>query len=126
MDKILYTQRDIRAWLSRLDDILDPPRDRRYGQGNIRGNKPHDGITSGRLTTIMLRAALEDLPRPLYRVAVLRWVQAKPLAVTLRRLGLTKDQYYYRCDKAVECITHYCNGEHDKLLDVARRFSLSA
>jgi len=126
MKQIVYTQQNIRAWLNRLNDILDPPRSRRYDYEGSRGSKPYDGITSGRLTAIMLRSALEALPGPLYRVALQRWVYSKPLAETLHTLGLTKAQYYYRCDKVVQCIMHYCNGEYDKLRDVARCFSKSA
>jgi hypothetical protein len=83
-------------------------------EDHVAGNsscKPVDGITSRQLTKIMLEQAYEALPPYLKRVAYYRWVKPKAFRKTLAQLGCTKDQYYYRCDKAVTFIFHYVNGE---------------
>lgn len=118
----MYNKEDIKKWLKDLDIILDPPRGKRYGEAYIRGNRPYDGITAGRMTGIMLSSAIEALPTTLQRIVKLRWIYHYPLKETLSKTGLTKDQYYYSCDKAIECITYYCNGQKTEFQQNLKRY----
>lgn len=126
MGKQFYNSDDIKKWLKDLDIILDPPRGKRYDPDFIRGNRPYDGITAGRMTAIMLSSAIEALPAELQRVVKLRWIYHYPLKDTLSKTGLTKDQYYYSCDKAVECITYHCNGQTKELQQSLKRYTKQA
>ena len=76
------------------------------------GCKPADGITNGMLNKIMLEMAYDRLPLELRRVAYYRWVikGQYSLLQTLTILGLTKDQYYYRCDQVVNSVFEFVNG----------------
>lgn len=122
MAKHLYSIGDIKKWLKNLDVVLYPPRGKRYDEVYIKGNRPYDGVTAGRLTAIMLTSAIEALPNELQQVLRLRWVLHAPLKETLGRTGLSKDQYYYCCDKAAECITYHCNGQLDEFQQSLKRY----
>ena len=99
----------VRRWLNNYESLLTgSPPDDAIPQNS--GAKPTDGITNRQLTKIMLDQALDALPKDLKQVAYYRWLERWPLSVTLMYLGLTKDQYYYRCDLAVDHIYHYLNG----------------
>lgn len=118
----LYTKGDIKKWLKNMDFILDPPKGKRFDENFIRGNRPYDGITAGRMTAIMLTSAIEALPTELQRIVKLRWVLHYPLKDTLQKTQLTKDQYYYTCEKAVEGITCYCNGQTEEFKLSLKRY----
>lgn len=64
------------------------------------------------LNKIMLEMAYDRLPLELMRVAYYRWVikGQYSLLQTLTILGLTKDQYYYRCDQVVNSVFEFVNG----------------
>ena len=70
------------------------------------GCKPADGITNGMLNKIMLEMAYDRLPLELRRVIKGQY----SLLQTLTILGLTKDQYYYRCDQVVNSVFEFVNG----------------
>jgi hypothetical protein len=74
--------------------------------------KPADGITNGMLNKIMLEMAYDQLSPTLKRVAYYRWVVKGQyrLSQVLDKLGLTKDQYYYRCDLVVNDVFDFVNG----------------
>lgn len=90
----------IRKWLDNYDYLVYGGRPPDIG-GNS-GVKPMDGITNRQLTKIMLEDAIGKLPTGLRKVVYFRWKDKLPLAFVLIKLNLTKDQYYYRCDKAVQ------------------------
>ena len=89
----------IRKWLDNYDYLVHGGRPSDTS-GNS-GAKPVDGITNRQLTKIMLEDAISKLPTELQRVVYFRWRDKLPLSFVLIKLELTKDQYYYRCDKAV-------------------------
>lgn len=89
----------VRKWLDNYSYIVYGGRP--DGDGGNSGQKPIDGITNRQLTKIMLESAISKLPSDLKRVVYFRWVDNFPLAFVLNALQMTKDQYYYRCDKAV-------------------------
>ena len=102
------SRRTIRRWLKEWDYIVNdgPPMDYFVSDS---GHKPADGITARKLNKIMLEQAYGALPPDLRRVAYYRWICPGPLSQTLKRLGYTKDQYYYRCNKVVSAMFHYLN-----------------
>lgn len=104
----------VRRWLRDYDSLVTgcPPED---AIPRNSGSKPTDGISNRQLTKIMIDQALAALPKDLKGAAFYRWLEHWPLSVTLMYLGLTKDQYYYRCDKALDFVYHYVNGERDCL-----------
>lgn len=103
----------VRRWLQNYETMLtgSPPDGDTIPHNG--GAKPKDGITNRQLTKVMLDQALEALPRDLKQAAICRWLEHWPLSVTLIYLGITKDQYYYRCNIAVDCIYHYVNGKNN-------------
>jgi len=76
-----------------------------------RSAKPYDGIGNGRLNKIMLQAAIKELPPILKRVLLAKWIKFIPLNQTLKILGLTKDQYYRRCDWVIDYIYLCVNND---------------
>lgn len=111
MGQQIIGRRTIRRWLNNWEHLVrhEPMEDSIPGNG---GCKPADGITNGMLNKIMLEMAYDHLPLNLRRVAYYRWViRGKySLSETLDILGLTKDQYYYRCDEVVERVFYFVNG----------------
>lgn len=101
------TRKTVRLWLDNYDVLVHggrPDKD----SGNS-GCKPIDGVTNRWLTKIMLQEAIGKLPADLYRVVYFRWIDRLPLSFVLAHLNYTKDQYYYRCDKAVACLCDILN-----------------
>lgn len=101
-------QKTVRKWLDNYTYLVHGGRPDGESSGNS-GQKPIDGITNRQLTKIMLEDAISKLPRDLQRVVYFRWQDTLPLSFVLTALGMTKDQYYYRCDKAVACICDIIN-----------------
>lgn len=108
------SRRTVKRWLEEWDFIVcdGPPKEELHGNS---GSRPIDRITAKRLNKIMLEVAYEALPLPLRRVAYWRWVNPQLLSWTLKKLNLTKDQYYYRCDKVVTFVYYFINGDKDCL-----------
>lgn len=104
-------RREVRRWLDNWEHLVrhEPMEDSLPG---ISSCKPADGITNGMLNKIMLEMAYDQLPWYLKRVAYYRWVKkgSYSLKQTLDILGLTKDQYYYRCDRVVDNVFYFVNG----------------
>ncbi|MEG0579679.1 MAG: hypothetical protein RR490_07170 [Niameybacter sp.] len=109
------SRRTVKRWLNEWDNLVrgGPPTDDVITCNS--GSRPIDGITNRQLNKIMLEMAYEALPLYLRKVAYWRWVQPKSLSYTLNHLQLTKDQYYYRCDKVVSFVYHFVNGDTDCL-----------
>lgn len=109
-------RRTVRKWLDNWEHIArrEPMED---SVPCSNGCKPEDGITNGMLNKIMLEMAYDRLPLELKRVAWYRWVAKGEytLKQTLERLGYTKDQYYYRCDRVVNRVYYFVNGDYDML-----------
>lgn len=74
------------------------------------GSKSYDGVTRRQLNLIMLDDAIAGLPPSVWVCATARWVAKRPLGETLRKLGVSKDVYYSRCDLAVDLIYEQVNG----------------
>ncbi len=102
------TQKTIRNWLNNYDILVHGGRPD-DGNGGNSGCKPVDGITNRQLTKIMLQEAISKLPTELKHVVYFRWIDKLPLCFVLAQLNYTKDQYYYRCDKAVACLCDIVN-----------------
>lgn len=105
-------RRTIRRWLDNWEHLVrrEPMEDQvRVADSSC---KPADGITNGMLNKIMLEMAYDRLPYDLKRVAYYRWVTKgqRSLSQTLHILGMTKDQYYYRCDLVVDSVFCFVNG----------------
>ena len=109
------SRRTVRRWLNEWACIVrgGPPTEEPLPRNE--GCKPYDGITNRVLNKIMLETAYAALPLDLRRVAYCRWVKRMSLKEALRFLQLTQDQYYYRCDKVIEWITYFVNGDFDLL-----------
>lgn len=111
MGQEIIGRRTIRRWLDNWEHIQrrEPMEDQVKVNSSC---KPADGITNGMLNKIMLEMAYDSLPYRLKRVAYYRWViKGKySLQQTLSILGLTKDQYYYRCDQVVNHVFEFVNG----------------
>jgi len=111
------SRRTVRRWLEDWEHIVrgGPPQVERPPGPS--GPKPADGITNGMLNKIMLEMAYEMLPLELRRVAYYRWVKREDYSLkeVLTILGLTKDQYYYRCDRVVNKVYYFVNGDKDML-----------
>jgi len=58
----------------------------------------------------MLEAAIKALPGQLRLCVNCRWIEKKPLGVTLRLIGVSKSEYYRRCGLAVDFIYKRVNG----------------
>lgn len=97
----------VRKWLDNYSYIVYGGRP--DGDGGNSRQKPIDGITNRQLTKIMLESAISKLPSDLKRVVYFRWVDNFPLTFVLNALQMTKDQYYYRCDKAVALMCDILN-----------------
>lgn len=104
-------RRVIRRWLENWEHLVrrEPMEDQIPGNS---GCRPADGVTNGMLNKIMLEMAYDRLPLELKRVAYYRWVIKGyyTLPQVLHILGLTKDQYYYRCDRVVDSVFYFVNG----------------
>lgn len=111
MGQEIIGRRTIRRWLDNWEHIQrsEPMEDQVKVNS---GCKPADGITNGMLNKIMLEMAYDRLPLELRWVAYYRWVikGQYSLLQTLAILGLTKDQYYYRCDQVVNSVFEFVNG----------------
>lgn len=111
MGQRVIGRRQVRRWLDNWEHLIrrEPMEDSLPGNG---GCKPADGITNGMLNKIMLEMAYDRLPYELKRVAYYRWVikGQHSLQQTLHLLGMTKDQYYYRCDLVVDHVFNFVNG----------------
>ena len=77
-----------------------------------------DKVTNGTVNTIMLKAAIADLPPVLKVCLQYRWVDQLPRKEILARTGIPKTTYYRRCDKAVEFIYYHVNGMAAGLKDL--------
>lgn len=112
MRQEIIGRRTIRRWLDNWEHLVRrEPMEDQIVQHNS-SCKPADGITNGMLNKIMLEMAYDRLPYDLKRVAYYRWVikGTYTLSQTLNILGLTKDQYYYRCDQVVSNVFFFVNG----------------
>lgn len=111
MRQEIIGRRTIRRWLDNWEHLVrrEPMEDQIPVDG---GCKPADGITNGMLNKIMLEMAYDRLPYELKRVAYYRWVIKGEYSLnqTLHILGMTKDQYYYRCDLVVSSVFMFVNG----------------
>lgn len=115
MKQEIIGRRTIRRWLDNWEHLIRrEPMEDQLPISN--GPKPKDGVTNGMLNKIMLEMAYDRLPYELKRVAYYRWVirGQYSLSQTLTILGLTKDQYYYRCDEIVNRVFNFVNG-YDKV-----------
>jgi len=75
------------------------------------GPKSIDGVTGNRLNKIMLDQAIEHLEPDLKACTLARWVYRIPIKDILANRGISKDQYYFLCDIAVDKIYYRINGE---------------
>lgn len=111
------SRRTVRRWLDDWEHIVKggPPQEDIPACNS--GPKPYDGITNGMLNKVMLEQAYDMLPYRLKCVAYYRWVARGnySLKETLEILGLTKDQYYYRCDAVVDKVFYFVNGDREML-----------
>jgi len=85
------------------------------------GRKSYDGVTWGQINVIMLKDAIRSLPPTLRRCVHARWINRTPLKKTLRDLGLTKDEYYKRCNWAVDGIYYHINGDLANFKDLFKK-----
>lgn len=112
MGQDVIGRRTIRRWLNNWEHLVrhEPMEDQVRAVNS--GCKPADGITNGMLNKIMLEMAYDRLPYELKRVAYYRWAikGQYSLSQTLCILGLTKDQYYYKCDLVVDNVFFFVNG----------------
>lgn len=111
MKEGLIGRRAIRRWLENWDHLARrEPIDDQVSSNS--GCRPADGVTNGMLTKIMLEMAYDQLPADLKRVAYYRWIAKGnyTLPQVLQRLNMTKDQYYYRCDRVVDSVYYFVNG----------------
>lgn len=115
MRERLIGRRQIRRWLENWENLINrcPMEDSLPVNS---GCKPSDGITNGMLNKIMLEMAFDQLPLDLKQVAYYRWVKKGhyTLNATLAKLGMTKDQYYYRCDLVVDSVFEFVNGYNNQ------------
>jgi hypothetical protein len=111
------SRRTVRRWLSEWDNLVcgGPPTEDPIPCNTT--SRPTDGISNRQLNKIMLEMAYAALPLELRIVVYYRWVRPQPFRWVLEHLNYTKDQYYYRCDKAVSFVYHYVNGDWDCLQD---------
>lgn len=104
------SKKTIRQWLENYDFYVRGGSPVGDSLPHNSGVKPKDGITNRQLTKIMLEGAIAKLPKRLYRVVYFRWINKLPLVFVLNELEITKDQYYYRCDKAVAKLYEIINS----------------
>lgn len=105
----LIARKTIRQWLDNYAVLVHggkPADDIPHNSGC----KPVDGVTNRWLNKMMLQEAIDKLPKELRQIVYFRWIDKMPLSFVLSILDLTKDQYYYRCDKAVESLYKSING----------------
>lgn len=111
MEQRIIGRRTVRRWLNNWEHLVrrEPMEDQVQVNSSC---KPADGITNGMLNKIMLEMAYDRLPYDLKLVAYYRWIVKGrySLQATLQRLGMTKDQYYYRCDLVVDSVFDFVNG----------------
>lgn len=105
----LISKQTVRAWLDNYE-ALDAGDVAFDGIGCNSGPKEYDGIGGRFLTKVMLDDAITDLPRLLKLVVICRWIQRKPVGESVRILDLTRNEYYKRCDMAVDHIHSTVNG----------------
>lgn len=76
------------------------------------GPKSYDGVGGRQLNKIMLDQAIAGLHPYLRMVVHLRWTSDEKVTLkqALKVLGVGKDQYYARCDQAIDYIHRAVNG----------------
>jgi len=112
-DNKLISKKVVRSWLEGYTELYRAwgPVDAEMPKCNS-GKKPEDGITDKVLNRAMLSAALRSMWHEagiLFYCCNARWVRPQPLGKTLRSAGISKDKYYYRCDRAVDYIYYHVN-----------------
>jgi fimbrial chaperone protein len=103
------TRKLVRVWLDNYAglDQEDVRLDLVKTSGGLRGT---DGVSGRALTKIMVDEAIAALPQELTAVVRLRWLQPVGLGAALRASGLSKTEYYRRCDKALDQVYRSING----------------
>lgn len=104
------SKKNIRRWLENYESLAagDCPPD---AIPTHSAAKALDGWTGGKINKIMLDQAIDKIPDRLTKACVYaRWIYRLPLGETLRKLGLTKDAYFKRCDTALDFVCNYVNG----------------
>lgn len=104
------SKRIIRDWLDNYEAFILGDRHMDKLPGNS-GATPYDGINAGRLNKIMLQVAIKELPPILKKVLVAKWIRPGGLNKTLNQLGLSKDQYYRRCEWVIDYLYYSMNNE---------------
>jgi hypothetical protein len=108
----MISKRTIRGWLENYQGLIEE--DRRVDDiPRNSGRKPDDGITDGMLNRVMLMQGLSSMRLEadlLYNCCKARWIDKDSFNFTLRRLGLSKDEYYRRCDWAIDYLYYKING----------------
>lgn len=102
----------IRSWLENYQGLLEDSKGVDDMPRNS-GCKPDDGITGTMLNRVILAQGLKSMrweAEILHSCCRARWIDKDGFMFTLRRLGLSKDQYYKRCDWAIDYLYYHVNG----------------
>lgn len=120
----------IRSWLDNYQALISEDKNMDDIPHNG-GRRPEDGIPDALLNRIILTQALTAMHWEagiLYSCCRARWIDRDGFTFTLRRLRLTKDQYYKRCDWAIDYLYYKINGielKKQRLLLKLRHFHIS-
>lgn len=115
----------VRGWLENYQALISGGR-REEAIPTNSGCKPDDGIPDALLNRIMLDQALEGMRKDawvLYSCCKARWIDQDTLNFTLRRLGLTIDKYYRRCDWAISYTYFHVNHMDESLAKLVAKLN---
>lgn len=102
----------IRGWLENYQGLIEEDRSVDDMPRNS-GHKPDDGIKDSLLNRVMLMQGLSGMRAEaglLYNCCKARWIDKDGFNFTLRRLRLSKDEYYRRCDWSIDYLYVKING----------------
>lgn len=103
------SKKTIRYWLDHYESLAAD--DRPYDQlPTNSGPKEIDGVSLMQLNKVMLDDAIDKLPFETQVCCKARWVYKVPVRKTRDALGITRQNYYDNCDKAIKYIHDYLNG----------------
>ena len=103
------SKKTIRFWLDNYEALVSGDRPLEEIPGNT-GPKNVDGISAGLLNKTMLENAVDGLPGDLQLCVKNRWYYHYAVRHTCNVLGITSDDYYSKCNEAVEMIYNELNG----------------
>ncbi len=104
------SKKTIRRWLDNYESLVVGDISFDEVPGNS-GPSEYDGVYSGQLNKVMLEHAVEKLPFKEKTCCKNRWYFKTPVRHTANTLGITVDQYYRLCNKAINLIYRELNGE---------------